>query len=181
VIIINDAGIILKRLGIVWLAAAVIITGIFATIYGVVQQNWRMGANFLPARMAQDVAHKVQDGSDLKNLGLSEANLDWSQDPFVIVYAANGAELNSSGKLNGKTPSLPVGVFDEVKAEGQDRFTWQPDGSHRFAAVVTTINSGGRLTGYGLAAQSLKEVEEQEERLTKVGLFTGAGCSLRVN
>lgn len=83
--------------------------------------------------------------------------------PFVIVYDDGGRVLASSARLDGMTPAPPAGVFDYVRAHGEERLTWQPRRGVRIAAVVTRS-----VNGFVLAGRNLREVESREALVFKL-------------
>ena len=84
----------------------------------------------------------------------------------MIVFDANGTPIASSALLDGQTPSIPPGIFDSVRKNGEDRITWQPQDGVRSAVVVTQFK--GTSTGFVLAGRSLREVEKREDSLLQL-------------
>jgi hypothetical protein len=84
----------------------------------------------------------------------------------LIIFNANGIPIASSAQLDGQTPTIPSGVFDYVRQNGEDRFTWQPQTGVR-SAVVVTQNKGSNSV-FVLAGRSLREVEKREDNLMLV-------------
>jgi hypothetical protein len=147
-----------------WLPLAVCVTILTGLVYVAVQQSYRQGADDPQIQMAEDAAIRLEDGANAQTVvGDSKVDMSYSLAPFMIVYDEAGHVVASSAQLNGATPDIPPGVFDSVRASGEDRLTWQPQERVRIAAVVTQF--GGGLI---LAGRSLREVEERESRLTQI-------------
>lgn len=147
---------------ILWIIFFVVITGFSGLVYGAVQQSFRQGANDPQIQLAEDTAANLDSGQPVQmDVPTRKVDVEKSLAPFVIIYDKNGKVTSSSGVLNGQTPELPSGIFDNVKNSGEERFTWQPQDDTRIAAVVTSYNGG-----YVLAGRSLREVENREHKLT---------------
>jgi hypothetical protein len=150
-----------------WLPLAVCVTVLSGLVYVAVQQSYRQGADDPQIEMAEDAAIQLEDGASAQTVvGDSKVEMSHSLAPFMIVYDEAGHVVASSAQLNGATPDIPPGVFDSVRASGEDRLTWQPQERVRIAAVVTQF--GGGLV---LAGRSLREVEERESQLTQMVLL----------
>lgn len=137
-------------------------------LYAIPQQVLRQGADDPQIAMATDLAARldnygVNDGLRQGALVNSGAVVDMARSlsPFVIVYDDRGRALGGTAQLNGQTPAPPAGVFDYVRAHGEERVSWQPVlGSARgvrIAAVVERVN--GQQPGFVLAGRSMREVE----------------------
>jgi len=161
---------LLPRTFLYWLSLAFCLTVLAGLVYVTVQQNFRQGANDPQIQMAEDAAIQLQDGAQAQTVvGGGKVDMSRSLAPFLIVYDATGHVLASSAQLNGAVPDMPPGVFDSVRASGEDRLTWQPQEGVREAAIVTQF--GGNHPGFVLAGRSLREVEDRESQLTQlVGL-----------
>jgi hypothetical protein len=59
--------------------------------------------------------------------------------------------------LEGNLPTVPKGVLDSAKQNGEDRVSWQPAASVRVAAVIVSYKDG-----YVLAGRNMREVEQRE-------------------
>ena len=152
---------LLPRTFLYWLPLAFCLTVLAGLVYGAVQQNFRQGANDPQIQMAEDAAIQLQDGAQAQTVvGGDKVDLSRSLAPFLIVYDATGHVLASSAQLNGAVPDIPTGVFNSVRASGEDRMTWQPQEGVREAAIVTQF--GGSHPGFVLAGRSLREVEDRE-------------------
>ncbi len=154
---------ILKR----WLLIAMVVTGLIGLIYVAVQQNLRQGANDPQIQMAEDAATKLANGQSVQNVVSSEkVDIANSLAPYLIIFDANGNPIASSAQLDSQTPTIPSGVFNYVRQNGEDRFTWQPQTGVRSAVVVTQYK--GSNSGFVLAGRSLREVEKREDSLMLV-------------
>ena len=107
-------------------------------------------------------------------LPAARVDLERGLAPFVIVYDGQGKPLAGSGTLNGKLSAPPQGVFDFVRANGEERVTWQPERGVRIASVVR--RSGAPAAGFVLAGRSLREVEEREANLRRMGALALVGA-----
>ena len=141
---------------------AAIVTGLSGLLYAAVQQDLRQSANDPQIQMAEDTAAKLADGQQVQNVVPSEkVDIANSLAPYIIVFDATGKPIASSVQLNGQTPTIPSGVFDYVRQNGEDRITWQPQSGVRSAIVVTQFK--GPNSGFVLAGRSLREVEIRED------------------
>jgi hypothetical protein len=161
-----------------WVAAAVIVTGLFASLYVVIQQTERQGADDSPARLASQVASELTDtGSATGPAGGSApdvVNIATSDEPFFVVYDAKNRPVAGTGHEDGALPTVPAGVLAEARHDGANHVTWQTSDGRRFATVE-------RLAGHDvvLAAQSLTPTEARIDRLGLLVLIAWA-CVLAV-
>ncbi len=147
-----------------WLLVAIVIVGFYFSMYAVVQQVLRQGANDPQIQMAEDAATKLANGQSVQNVVPAEkVDIATSLAPYMIVFDTNGTPMASSAQLNGQIPSFPASVFDYVRRNGEDRITWQPQDGVRSAVVVTQFK--GASTGFVLAGRSLREIEQREDNL----------------
>jgi hypothetical protein len=147
-----------------WLLMAVVITGLVGLCYAAVQQDLRQSANDPQIQMSEDIATKLADGQPIQNVVPSEkVDIAKSLAPYIIVFDANGKPIASSAQLDGQIPTIPAGVTDYVKQNGEDRITWQPQSGVRSAVVVTQFK--GSNSGFVLAGRSLREVEIREDNI----------------
>ncbi len=154
-----------------WLIIGVIVTGFSGLLYIAVQQDLRHGANDPQIQMAEDAAGKLANGQPFSDVVPTEqVDIAKSLAPYIIVFDATGKPLASSAQLNGQMPTIPPGVFDYVKQNGEDRFTWQPQDGVRSAVVVTHFQ--GSRSGFILAGRSLREVEKREDAIMQL-VFLG--------
>lgn len=156
----------MRRITIIWLGSAIIISGVFLTIYVAVQQDWRQSANLPALQLAEHTIGQLQSGKAPAELTTEKTDFRADLTPFVIIYDTNHQFVTASGAVAGKIPTVPPGVFSHVSAGHQNRFTWQTDGGDRFASVLAPVVQSGQITGYVLAGENLREVEAQENRLS---------------
>jgi len=150
------------------------ITGLVGLCYAVVQQDIRQSANDPQIQIAEDSAAKLTDGQSIQNVVPSEkVDIAKSLAPYIIVFDATGKPLASSALLNGQTPTIPAGVFDYIKSNGEDRITWQPQPGVRSAVVVTQFK--GSNSGFVLVGRSLREVEILEDHILQLLIIGGIG------
>lgn len=148
-----------------WLTLAIAITCFSAVLYAEVQQNYRTSANDPQIQLAEDVTNAWENGASPSDL-VSPNKIDIAQSlaPFVTIFDDNKQVIASSGQLDGASLTPPSGVFDSVKARGEERLTWQPLSSIREATVMLRVD-GTNTKGYVLAARSLREIEKREHDL----------------
>lgn len=150
----------------IWLVLAVTITFMCGLVYLAVQQDLRQGANDPQIQMAEDTASELSAGATAESV-VPKISVDLSKSlaTFITVADEAGQTITSSARLDGVAPKLPSGVFDFVKAHGEDRVTWQPQPDVREATVITSYASG-ETKGFVVVGRSLKEIEQRE---TQVG------------
>ena len=148
------------------LLAMGIVTLFCGLVYASIQQNFRQNANDPQIQMAEDAAAKLEAGVSVASV-IPSAAIDIAQSlsPFIMLFDDTGKPIASSGMLNGIIPPLPVGIFDTVRVNGEDRITWQPQANVRIALIVTKVT--GTQSGFVAAGRSLREVEVGENQLTK--------------
>jgi hypothetical protein len=139
------------------LAAIIVTTILFGTIYVVAQQLDRLGANDAPLRLASQVAAELREGQTTTADAQPHVDLSRSLAPFVVVEDAQGRASDGSGFLKGTLVSLPTGVLASAAKSGQDNVTWQPASGLRFATV--TLRVGDQFVSAG---QSLKPSEDRD-------------------
>jgi hypothetical protein len=147
-----------------FLPLAVLASGLAGTIYVVVQQELRSGADSPQLQLAEDAARALNGGAAAASVtGAATVDIAQSLAPYVVVFDANGHPLASSGQLDGAPPAPPKGVLDAAVADGSNRVTWQPRADVRLA-TVTVPWSGGTV----MAGRSLREVERREDQALAV-------------
>jgi hypothetical protein len=146
-----------------WVAAAVIITVVFATMYLTLQQIGRQAVNIGPAAAAAAQVQQIDlDPSTRPRLELTK-----DSGTFVVVYGDDNKAIFTTVTLHGTVPNLPVGVLDTTRAAGTEAVTWQPKPSLRMAVV--TREAAGKVV---VAGQSLTPVESSDKR-TQLVLTAG--------
>lgn len=157
-----------------WLGSVLILVIIFGTIYGVVQQAQRLGANMPQIQMAEDTAALLNKETRPQVLTQGDVNIQSSLAPFLIVYSKSGKLVSGSGFLNGKVPTAPIGVLTNSNNKDYSTVTWQPSSDVRIAAVTVAANNY-----YVLSGRNLKEVEKNENHTFWLA-FAGGVFSLAV-
>ena len=158
------------------LSAILIITIIMGLIYASVQKTYRSNANDPQTQIIHDLKDRLQEGKPVGELFSDTVDLEKSLAVFIETYDEEGKPLQSSGYLNGQLPKLPNGVFDQVKAKGEDWVTWQPRPDVRMAMGILGVNTSA--VSYVAVGRSLKEVEERVSRLVKMIIISWALCVL---
>ncbi len=154
-----------------WLIVAFVATLILGIVYATAQQILRMNANDPQIQIAQDTAQALRDGAAPEQvLPFEQVDIAASLSPYVIIYDDSGRALAGSGLLHDELPSLPAGVFEDARRNGENRLSWQPEPGVRSATVITRY--GGSEPGFVMAGRSLREIEN---RITRLGQMIGLG------
>ncbi len=186
----HDRGIIIgMKIFWLWLSSAAVVTMMCGLAYLLVQQDIRQSANYPQSQIAEDVSSSVVSATTSATMsataGLNAGLVDISTSlaPFLTTFDVNGNVVQSNAVLNGSTPVPPHGVFGYAQANGEDRFTWQPQVGVRIAAVLVyhagngggtgagrnSVGNNGATSGGGgffaLSGRSLRDVEILENRL----------------
>ena len=157
-----------------WLPLALIIVGCIGFAYLGLQQMERQGMNDPQVQMAEDAALALANGAAPASVVPQGAAVDPAQSlsPFIGVFDSNGTVIVSNASLHGMTPTPPAGVFNAALQKGQNRVTWQPEGSVRIALVVVPVpNSSG---WYVAAGRSMREGEIRIDQLTWLAMLAMA-------
>jgi hypothetical protein len=93
--------------------------------------------------------------------------------PFLMIFDEAGNVVASSATLHGQNPSVPTGIFDYVKQNGEDRVTWQPEVGVRIAAVATKSEHG-----FVLAGRSLRETEKRIDQAGTISIIAALAISV---
>jgi ABC-type amino acid transport system permease subunit len=151
----------MKRYALLTTAAAVV-SILFGTMYGMVQQSIRLSAYDQP-RQAIDAYVANRNASESN---FTRINLAADSNVFVIAYDSNGRATGGDGYLNGKLGVVPFGVLQHARAGHENTITWQPQAGVRLAVVVAKDG-----TNYILAGQSLKSYEDRIGQVGQVAFF----------
>jgi hypothetical protein len=135
-------------------------------VYAAVQQTYRASANDPQVQLAYEMNHQLQQGRSIDKLFPDSIDLAQSLGTFAVVYDSHYRPIRSSALLDGKYPQLPTGVFEHVKAHGEERVTWQPRTGVRMAMVV--LETASPSTGFIALGRSLKEIELRESALGRM-------------
>lgn len=161
----HDMTAVLKK----WLALGFSITAIWSFLFVIVQQDLRLGANDTQAEIAGNVELALLDGTPFKYF--SSANpvkIGKSLTPYVILYDRNGVPLAGNGSLEGNFPVPPKGVFDNLLAHGEERFTWEPSPGVREAVVARLYR--GTDPVFIIVGRSLAEVESHIKEIARLSV-----------
>lgn len=146
----------------------VLATALCGLSFVLVQQSIRQGAYDPQVQVSEEITNDLSAGRDPKSLTVSmKTDVAKSLAPYIIIFDDQGKEVASSVQLDGKTPTVPGGVFEYVRLHGQDRFTWQPKVGIRSAVVVSRYKSD-KDSGFILVGRSMREVENRIERILKL-------------
>jgi len=141
-------------------AAAILATGICLLVYSAVQQGYRTGANDPQIQIANDAALKLKQGKPVTAIMPADTvDMEQSLATFVQVYSSNNGLVASSGVIGNQAPSVPAGVLEKARQEGEYAVTWKPTALARNASVI--VYTGGRQGQFILAGRSLQEVEKR--------------------
>lgn len=147
-----------------WIPIALTATVLSGLVYFTVQQELRMGANDPQIQTAEDIAVALSRNRDIASVvPTQQVDITNSLAPFVIVYNDQGNVVSSSATLHGQIPLFPKDVFTNVRGNGEERLTWQPESQVRIATVVTRY--AGVQQGFVIVGRSLREVEKREDSL----------------
>ena len=156
----------IKNIFKLWLPFAVVVSAFSMLIYAVVQQVYRQSANDPQIQMANDVAEALDQGSKVEEIvPATIIDIDRSLAPFYLIFNLEEQPIAGSGILNNSLQTLPEGVLDFARNNGENRVTWQPQPGVRIAAVIVPYQNG-----YVLAGRNLREVEQRE---AQVSTFAG--------
>ncbi len=164
----------MKRISLIlrnWLPQAVTLSLVCGLLYVSIQQTYRSNANDPQIQLAEDAARALAAGRPPASL-LPEEPVDIAHSlaPYLIIFDADGDPVASNANLHGQIPTIPSGVLEHARSQGQDRVTYQPEPGVRSATVTVAV--AGSPGGYVLAGRSLREVEA---RIDQFGLMLGLG------
>lgn len=157
-----------------YVLGTIIITTVFASMYGLVQQLGRMQANDTPTLLATQVAKQLDADQGLSSVNMGATNLAKDPIPFVIIYDKKGKAVGGSGYLDNKLAVIPKGVLEHAKSGKNNEVTWQPQSGVRIASVTVVAKDY-----YVLGGQSLESTENRATQLLKLTAL-GYGTSLAI-
>jgi hypothetical protein len=144
-----------------WFLAAIGLTLIAGVAEVGGQQRLRHGADHPQIEMARQAVVRLNAGAlPLSVPGNDQVDLAASLDPWITVTDQHGVPLASSGTLDGLPAIPPSGVFDWVRAHGEDTISWEPAPGVRSAIAVDAYRGG-----FVVAGRSLRVVEQDENAL----------------
>ena len=162
-----------------WLPLAVALTVACGLVYVAGQHQFRSSANDPAIQLAEDGVAALAAGGQPVFPSTQVVELTQSVAPFVIVFDESGKVQRGTAVLDGSTPVPPEGVFTYARANGEDRFTWQPEQAVRLATVLA--HNAGKGGGFVLGGTPLREVERRIDDLfgiVVVVLVLGLAASL---
>ena len=146
-----------------WLAAAIITTTVFGTIYVTVQQSLRQNANDPQIQISQDIASQLNNGAIPNTTLGGKVDLSKSLSPATIIYDKTGNIVAGSGFIKGAVPAIPKGLLKASDKQNYHSVTWQPTGDIRLASVTVAADNY-----YVTSVRSLDEVEAREDTTLKL-------------
>ena len=156
------------------ISRVLLITIVFASMYGLVQQQGRLMANDMPQLLATQAAKQLDAGFGLTSIQMGATDLANNPVPFVIVYDKKGKPVAGSGYLDKKLAVMPAGVVNHAKPGEPHAVTWAPRPGVRIASVTVAAKDY-----YVVGGQSLKMTEKRAQRLLLLTLL-GYAASLFV-
>lgn len=159
-----------------WLPFAGLASALCLLIYVSAQQTGRQMANDPQIQIARDTRAALEGGQPINALiPQTQTELSTSLSPFITAVSDDGAIVASSARLHGQLRSVPEGVLKNVKANGEQRVTWQPEPGVRMATVV--VRNPASAGGYIVVGRSLSETESRIQQLGSL-LFLGWAATL---
>lgn len=152
-----------------WLGFATIIVIFFGTTGVALMTAQRQQVNAPLVARSEQLASQLNDGTSPKAAVSGSVAMDSSLEAFSIIYAQNGQPIAGSGELNGRLPSIPMGVLTASRGKEYSLVTWQPQGTLRFATAVVAAQHDYVLTG-----QSLRFADRSSQATRQI---TGLGCA----
>ena len=144
-----------------FLPSVVVLTVACGLVFVGLQQVLRQGADDPQIQLAQDLAGRLDAGTDPTGLMTGpKVDLATSLAPFEAVYDSTGKVIASDGTLDGAVPQPPAGVLATARSAGSDRVTWQPRPGIRIALYAVRWNGGSVAAG-----RSLRVVEERIDQV----------------
>lgn len=149
-----------------WLPLGILTAGVCGLVYLAAQQSLRANANDPQIQMAEDAASALNNGAAPEALTpATKVDISTSLAPFLVIFDESGNVLASSATLHGQNPSVPMGILDYVKQNGEDRVTWEPESGVRIAAVIAKSDKG-----LALAGRSLRETEKRVSQVQALSI-----------
>src|SRR3954464_14247389 len=120
-----------------WLQLAALATAMCMLVYLAVQQTGRQIANDPQIQIARDAASALAAGQPLPSIvPQNQIDLSQSLSPWVTVTDESGNIIASSARLHGQPRTVPKGILDNARANGEWRITWQPESGVRMATIA---------------------------------------------
>ena len=141
-----------------------LVTVIMLLIYTTIQQSYRTGLNDPQIQIARDLGRQLEKGRSIDaSVSTDPIDITKSLSPFIVLYDAQGKPLRSNAILDGKMPQLPLGVFEEVKVNGEYDVSWQPRKGIRMAMVIEKTNAAP--VQFVAVGRSMIEVEKRTRNM----------------
>ena len=151
---------------VVGVTAAVLVAVTVVVGFIVYQFALRQPANHPQVEVASAAVASLNAGADPASVVPANQVEIGSPDLYVMVLDSNRTVLATSAHLNGETVVPPAGVFEYVRAHGDDRITWQPAAGVRSAIVVE-----GFRGGFVVAGRTLTDSENLEGPMVRMAML----------
>lgn len=159
-----------------WLPFAGLASALCLLIYVSAQQTGRQMANDPQIQIARETRTALAGGQPISALiPQTQTELATSLSPFITAVSDDGSVIASSARLHGQLRTVPEGVLKSVKANGEERVTWQPEPGVRMATIV--VKNPGSSGGFIVVGRSLLETESRIQQLGSL-LFLGWAATL---
>jgi hypothetical protein len=153
------------RRRVIGVTAAVLVAVTVVAGFIVYQFALRQPANHPQVEVADAAVASLNSGADPASVVPPNQVEIGSPDLYVMVLDSNRTVLATSAHLNGETVVPPAGVFEYVRAHGDDRITWQPAPGVRSAIVVEAFHGG-----FVVAGRTLSDSESLEGPLVRIAI-----------
>jgi hypothetical protein len=80
----------------------------------------------------------THDRAELSSPRFLKHDLGWA-----VFYDASGHPISGDVTHNGTLPQLPQGLFNAIRAHGEDKLIWQPQPGVRYALTGLPLPNGG--------------------------------------
>src|SRR5262245_40186344 len=112
---------LLRRIVLRWLQFAGVLTPLCLFGYLLTQQSLRSSANDPQLQWARDAAVRLSAGQPADAV-VPDDVIDFSRSgsPFLMVVSDTGSVVKSSGRLRADVRTVPTGVLDEVRRNGEE-------------------------------------------------------------
>jgi hypothetical protein len=149
-------------------------TALCILMYLAVQQTGRQLANDPQIQLAREASSALRTGQSIGQIvPAAQIDLSTSQSPFISAVADDGTVVASSARLHGELRTVPRGVLGNVRVNGEERVTWQPEPGVRMATVV--VRNPASSGGFIVVGRSLAETES---RISRIGSLLLVGWAL---
>lgn len=151
-----------------WLPLAVTITLAAFLVYNAAQIIVRANADTPQVQLAEDASVALMTGAT--PIGVVSqfpvVSIGKTLAVFIAVYDKTGKIVASSGKIGNLTPTVPLGILEKAKLEGEYRATWEPSRGIR-QAIIARYYSSGQNSGFVVVGKSLREADQIKSSLFK--------------